>query len=100
MGISSIEEIVTYLRNNKGFFYDKFGVTRIGIFGSFTRDEQTRSSDIDMVVEIEDRRKNIHSFLQLKRFLEKELARKIDLGFEHSLKPIVREKIRGQIIYA
>jgi len=99
MEISSIQEIVAYLKNNKRFFYDKFGVTRLGIFGSFARDEQNRSSDIDMVVEIEKGRKNIHTFMQLKRFLEKELSRRIDLGFEHSLKPIVKEKIKGQIIY-
>jgi len=99
MEISSREEILAYLKNNKRFFYEKFGVIQIGIFGSVMRDEQTRSSDIDMVVEIEKDRKNIHSFLQLKRFLEKELARTIDLGFEHSLKPVVREKIKGQIIY-
>ena len=99
MEISSRQEIVAYLKNNKRLFYEKFGVTRIGIFGSFVRDEQTRSSDIDMVVEIEKDRKNIHSFRQLKRFLEKELARAIDLGFENSLKPIVREKIKEQIIY-
>lgn len=99
MEISSIEDIIAYLKNNKSLFYERFGVTRVGIFGSFTREDQTFSSDIDMVVEIEKNRKNIHSFLEMKRFLEKELARKIDLGFEHSLKPIVREKIKGQIIY-
>lgn len=99
MEISSIEDVAAYLKNNKRFFYERFGVTRMGIFGSFAREEQTSSSDIDMVVEIEKSRKNIHSFLQIKRFLEKELTRKIDLGFEHSLKPIVREKIKGQIIY-
>ena len=99
MGISSIEEIVEYLKKNKTFLYDRFGVTRMGIFGSFVRDGHTPSSDIDMVVEIEESRKNIHSFMQLKRFLEKELSRRIDLGFEHSLKPIVKEKIKGQIIY-
>jgi predicted nucleotidyltransferase len=99
MEISSIREIVAYLKNNKRLFYDRFGVTRIGIFGSFVRDGQTPSSDIDMVVEIEESRKNIHSFLQLKRFLEKEMARRIDLGFEHSLKPTVREKIKEHIIY-
>jgi len=37
--------------------------------------------------------------MQLRRFLEKEIARKIDLGFEHSLKPAIREKVKGQIIY-
>lgn len=99
MKISSIEEVVEYLKRNKRFLYDKFGVTRMGIFGSFIRGEQTGSSDIDMIVDIEKDRKNIHSFLQLKRFLEEELEKKIDLGFEDSLKPIVRDKIREQIIY-
>lgn len=99
MRMSTIEEIVAYLKENKRLFHDRFGVTRMGIFGSFTRGKQVSSSDIDVVVEIEKDKKNIHSFLQLKRVLEKDLAREIDLGFEHSLKPIVREKIKGQIIY-
>ena len=99
MEISSIEEIVEYLKKNKTFLYDRFGVTRMGIFGSFVRGEQAASSDIDMIVDIEKARKNIHSFLQLKRFLEKELKKRIDLGFEHSLKPIIRDKIKEQVIY-
>lgn len=99
MEISSLEEIVKYLKKNKSFLYDRFGVTRMGIFGSFVRKAQVASSDIDMVVDIEKARKNIHNFLQLKRFLEKELEKKIDLGFEHSLKPILRDKIKEQIIY-
>jgi len=99
MKISSIEKIVTYLKNKKEFFYDRFGVTSMGVFGSFVRDEQTALSDIDMVIEMEKDRKNIHSFLQLKRFLEKELERKVDLGFENSLKPVVKEKLKSRIIY-
>jgi len=99
MKISSIEKIVTYLKNKKEFFYDRFGVTRMGVFGSFVRNEQTALSDIDMVIEMEKDRKNIHSLLQLKRFLEKELERKVDLGFENSLKPVVKEKLKGRIIY-
>jgi len=99
MKISSKEEIIGYLKRNKTFLYDRFGVIRMGVFGSVVRGDQTGSSDIDMIVDIEKGRKNIHSFLQLKRFLEKELEKKIDLGFEHSLKPIVRDKIKEQIIY-
>ena len=95
----TIESIIKHLQKNKSYLNDKFGVTRIGIFGSFAENRQTISSDIDMVVEFEKSRKNIHSFLQLKRFMERELSRKVDLGFEHSLKPFVRDKIREKIIY-
>jgi len=99
MEISTIDEIVTYLKNNKTFLYDRFGVIRLGIFGSYVKNMQTISSDIDMVVEFKKESKNIHSFLRLKRFLEEELSKKVDLGFEHSLKPIIREKIKDKIIY-
>ena len=63
------------------------------------RGDQTPSSDIDIVIEMEKNKKNIHSFLQLKRYLEKEINRKVDLGFEKSLKPAIKDKIKGQIIY-
>lgn len=99
MEISSISELIEYLQKHKDLLHERFGITRMGIFGSFAQESQTISSDIDMVVEFESSRKNIHSFLQLKRFLEKELSRKVDLGFEHSLKAPVRERIKDKIIY-
>jgi predicted nucleotidyltransferase len=95
----SLNEIIKHLQRNKGYLHERFGVVRMGIFGSFVRGEHTSSSDIDMVVEMEENKKNIHSFLQLKRYLEKETARNVDLGFEHSLKPIVKESIKEHIIY-
>jgi predicted nucleotidyltransferase len=97
--VSTLDELVAYLREKKAFFHERFGVTRMGIFGSFTQDGQDSESDIDLLVEFEKSKKNIHTFFQLKRLLEKELSRDIDLGFEHSLKPIIRESIKGKVIY-
>ncbi|MBI2471841.1 MAG: nucleotidyltransferase domain-containing protein [Planctomycetes bacterium] len=99
MGISSIEEVVQYLNKNRTYLHDRFGITSIGIFGSFVRRKQTPYSDIDIVIEMEKDKKNIHIFLQLKRFIEKEIGRKVDIGFEHSLKPAIKEKIKDHIIY-
>jgi len=99
MQISTTGELVAYLRDKKAFFREKFGVTRMGVFGSFSQGGQNTECDIDLVVEFEKTRKNIHTFLQLRRLLEKELSRKVDLGFERSLKPMVRERIKGKVIY-
>ena len=52
-----------------------------------------------MIVEFEHSKKNIHSFFQVKRFLEKEFSREVDMGFENALKPVVRDKIKEKIIY-
>jgi uncharacterized protein len=97
--MSKKADLIEYLRDKKAFLREKFGVTRIGVFGSFARGVQTHKSDIDLIVEIEKNKKSIHTFLQLKRSLERELSRKVDLGFEHSLKPTVRKNIKKEIIY-
>jgi predicted nucleotidyltransferase len=94
-----LQDIVESLQQKKQFLYETFGVTRIGIFGSFVQGTQKDSSDIDMVVEIEKDKKNLHNFLLLKRLMEKEFGRSVDLGFEHTLKPIVRENIKDKITY-
>jgi predicted nucleotidyltransferase len=99
MEISTTDELVAYLRDKKAFLHERFGVTRVGVFGSFARRGQTCESDIDLIVEFETKKKNIHTFLELRRLLEKELSRKVDLGFEQSLKPVVRERIKGKILY-
>ena len=100
MEIVSIDELIGYLRTRKPFLRERFGVTRIGVFGSFARGDHTVQSDIDLVVEIDKSKKNIPTFFQLRRLLEKELSRQVDLGFENSLKPVVRESVKGKIIYA
>ncbi len=99
MKVTTLKDIIDPLRAKKQFFHEKFGVTRMGVFGSFTQGKHTSSSDIDIVIEMEKGKKNLHNFLQLKRLLEDEFNRSVDLGFEHTLKPIVREKIKGKITY-
>jgi len=95
----SLTTIIDHLQKRKQFLYESFGVTRIGIFGSLVKGDFTASSDIDIVVEMEEKKRNIHSFLGLKRFLEKETSRRVDLGFEGALKPAIRESVRKHIVY-
>jgi len=99
MKVTTIDELLSILREKKQFYYESFGVTRMGVFGSFTQGTQTSISDIDMVVEMEKDKKSLHNFLQLKRALENEFQRSVDLGFEHTLKPVVKENLQGKITY-
>jgi hypothetical protein len=100
MTFSTIDEVIHYLSENKLEFQEKFGITRIGVFGSVARREQTSCSDIDMVIEMDPQRKNLHNFLQFKRHLESTLGHSVDIGFEHTLKPAAMESIKHQIVYA
>lgn len=93
------DSILSYLRDNKEMLYEKFGIVRIGLFGSYVSDHSTPESDIDLVIEMDKEKKNIHNFLSLKRHLEEEFEKKVDLGFEGSMKPRVKEKNKENIIY-
>jgi len=93
------QEIIDFLVSHKQELYEKYGVTRIGLFGSYARDEAKEDSDIDIAVEIESSNK-YRSFFGLKRHLEEKFKKKVDLGIESTLKPIAKKYILKQIIYA
>lgn len=99
MPILTDEQIFTLIKSHKDDFYKRYGVLKIGLFGSFARKEQTEASDVDIAIEMEPEKKNIHNFLAFKRHLEKEFGRKVDLGIESALKPEARKFIEKEIIY-
>ena len=92
-------EIIQILKANKQLLIEQYGITQIGFFGSYVYGAEDDESDIDIAFEISKEKKNLHNFLALKRFLEKQLGKTIDLGFKHSLKPAVSESIQSTIIY-
>ena len=93
------EQLVGYFKEHKQEFADSYGVVRIGIFGSAARDELQETSDIDIAIEMIPEKKNLRNFLGFKRHLEQQFGRKVDLGMESALKPIVRASIRKEIVY-
>ncbi len=100
MVFSSIADVINHLSANKQKYQELYGITRIGVFGSFARNEQTPCSDIDLIVEMDPHRKNLHNYLQFKRHMEKTFNLSVDVGFEHTLKPAARESMGRQIVYA
>ncbi len=91
--------ILDYLRQHKSELNKKYGVSKIGLFGSYARNEANSNSDIDIAIEIDKEKKNIHTFFAIKREMEEIFGQKVDLGIESSLKPIALENIKTEIIY-
>ena len=81
----------------------KFGVRKIGIFGSAVRDELREDSDIDIVVEFERGKGTFENFGGLVEFLERLFGREVDIltpgGIESIRIRTVRERIRGEVEY-
>lgn len=76
----------------------QFGVKRIGLFGSFSTNNQHRKSDIDILVEFKKGNKTFDNYMELKFFLEKSFGRPVDLvvkeAVKHELKPSILKSVR------
>ena len=78
----------------------KFGVERIGLFGSYVRGEQNSSSDIDFLVQFSRGAKNIRNLVGLGDFLEELMAKKVELITKESLSPYIGPYILKEVQYA
>lgn len=87
-------EIIKKLKENKDVLI-KYGVKKIGFFGSFIRDKQKDNSDIDFLVEFEE--PNFDNFMDLVFFLEDLFARKVELITNGSLSPYIQPYIEKEI---
>lgn len=95
----TLNEILSILRPLKPTLAQKYGVETIGIFGSYVKGEQTRRSDIDILVTFkEGAQPGIFEFMRLEEFLTKQLGTKVDLGTKDSLKPRIGESVLKEII--
>jgi len=82
----------------------KYGVERIGLFGSYLRGENKKESDIDFLVEFAEDQKNYDNFIELAFFLEDLFEKKVDLLTPESmspyLKPYILKEVQFEIIKA
>ena len=91
------EQILDFLRQHKQELHDRFGVTKIGLFGSYARGEARDDSDVDVAIELS--RNTADSYFGLLHFLEDSFDARIDLGIESNFKPIIKPYIMREIIY-
>jgi predicted nucleotidyltransferase len=76
-----------------------FGVNKIGLFGSYVRNEAKEDSDIDLLVSIQRDKKTFRNFLSLNYYLEDLFGRKVELVTPQSLSPYIGPKILKTVEY-
>jgi predicted nucleotidyltransferase len=75
------------------------GVNRIGLFGSYVRNEMTPNSDIDLLVDIQKDKKTFSNFVSLNHFLEDLFGKKVELVTIQSLSPYIGPHILKTVEY-
>jgi predicted nucleotidyltransferase len=77
----------------------QFGAARLGLFGSFVRDQQKEDSDIDFVIEFQEGKKTFRNFMRLADYLELLMNRKVDLLTWEGMASFVKHEIEKEIEY-
>ncbi len=94
----SLEEIKSALRDHKSDLEERFKVKRIAIFGSYAREEEANTSDVDILVDLYE--PIGLEIIDLKEFLEEILGIEVDLVTIKALRPELSEIILKEAIYA
>ncbi len=92
------KEIISVMQRYKPEIRSRYGVKRMGLFGSHVRGTQKKRSDIDILVAF-DRDIDLFDFLDLREYLEDKLQAKVDLVMETALKPNIGKNILTQVEY-
>ena len=99
--ILSYKDILKIL-NKEQDILKKYSVKKIGIFGSFVRNEQNKDSDIDFVVEFDN--PSFDNYMDLSYYLEDLFGRNVDILTPEGVKSIrhksVANEIKRSVIYA
>ena len=80
---------VALLRQHLPALQEDYGVLFMGIFGSYVRGKQRRGSDLDLLVEFDDRPLALLQFIALAHYLSDLLEVKVDLVERNTLKPTI-----------
>ncbi len=92
------KEIIKIIRNSKPEMESHYGVKKLGLFGSYVREKQSKRSDIDILVTF-NRDIDLFDFLDLREYLESQLSIKVDLVMESALKPAIGKRILSEVEY-
>ena len=97
-GTLTLEDIQRLLRLKKAYMEQQYHVKEIGVFGSYDQHQQTKRSDVDILVDFH-KTISAFSYVRLKFELTDLLGCKVDLVAKQALKPHIGQRILDEVVY-
>jgi hypothetical protein len=95
--MANVDDVLKKIRENLPVMQQRYKVSRLDVFGSLVRGEQTGESDIDILVEFSET-VDLFMFMELEEFLSEKLDATVDLVMRDTLKPRIKEAIIHEAI--
>jgi uncharacterized protein len=96
--MQTVEQLKATLALHKEDLRKKYKVKEIGIFGAYVRQEQTKNSDVDVLVSFYETI-DLFTFVELENYLSDILGVKVDLVMKEGIKPRLKERILNEAVY-
>ena len=97
--VKSLNEIKRILEAQKDDLATKYGVTVIGVFGSYVRGEQRHDSDVDILVELErPPRISLIGLVELEHYLSDALGANVDIAIKKNLRRRIGKRILSEVV--
>ena len=95
--LKDAEYFIKILRQHLPELREKYSVNYLGIFGSYIRGEQTKDSDLDILVQF-DKKPGLFKYIELEDYLSDLLGVKVDLVMKSALKPNIGRRILNEVV--
>jgi len=93
----SIEQIKHQVNIARSYLSNKYAINSLFLFGSYARGEETKKSDIDILVDFK-KTPDLLTFIEIEEYLSQILQSTVDLVPKRKLKPQLKDAILREAI--
>jgi len=93
----NLKQIQNILASSKPELRKRYKVRELGIFGSYSRGEQKKTSDVDILVRFSPNA-SLFDFVGLGNYLEERLKMKVDVVSERGIRPELKSSIVKDVV--
>lgn len=95
----SRDYILTVIKKHKSDILS-FGVQSVGLFGSYVRNEQTKKSDIDLLIDFDPEKENFDNLMALCDYLDLLFQNeRVEVVTKNGLSPHIGPAILKEVLY-
>jgi len=92
------KDILDYLSKHKKEFQEKYAIEKIGLFGSYARDEAHKNSDIDIVINL--KKTTLSALVGIKEEIESYFQTHVDIiQYRDRMNSFLKNRIERDVIY-
>ena len=97
--MNTLTEIEQILRAQRAYLAQEYGVIQMGVFGSYSRNEQRPDSDLDILIDLEQApRISLIGLVELEEYLGELLGVQVDLAIRKNLRKRIGQRILSEVV--